>query len=109
MELRDSFALSLYRHSQHQAFAHDLLNPLFIRLDPNHAIFRKAPGTIRQKSNRLEKVFDENGFEYIELKLAVRARDRNGGMVPHDLGCDHSQGFTLGRIDSAAGEISQMM
>lgn len=57
--------------SQHQTLVHNLLNLIFVRLDTDDTVLGEAPGTIRQESDGLQEVLDENGLENVKLKLAV--------------------------------------
>lgn len=56
---------------QHQTLVHNLLNLIFVRLDTDDAVLGEAPGTIRQESDGLQEVLDENGLENVKLELAV--------------------------------------
>lgn len=57
--------------SQHQTLVHNLLNPVLVRLDTDDTVLGETPGTIRQESDRLQEVLDENGFENVQFELAV--------------------------------------
>lgn len=85
--------------NEHQTLVHDLVNLLLVRLDADNAVLAERVGSVSEEADRLEEVFDKNGLEDVKLKLTVRAGNRDGGVVTHDLGADHGHGLALGGVD----------
>lgn len=85
--------------SQHQGFVQQRRDPLLVGLNTDNTVLGEASSAIRQQSDRLQQVLDQDGLEDVQFELTVRTSDGDGGVVAHNLGGDHGQSFTLGRVD----------
>ena len=56
---------------------------------------------VGEQRDRVQKVEDDDRLEDVELEIALRAGEADGGVVAHDLDGDHGDGFALGGIDFA--------
>ena len=86
---------------QHQRLVQQGGNPLLVGFDANNTVLGEASATIRQQSDRLKQVLDQDWLENVQLELTVRTGNRDSGIVSDDLGGNHGQGFTLGGVDLA--------
>ncbi|KAI6752933.1 hypothetical protein HG531_005102 [Fusarium graminearum] len=66
----------------------------------NQVLLERAHA-VSQKTGAVEQVTNDQRLVNVEFKLAVHASDSGGNVVAHNLGADHSQGLTLGRVDLA--------
>lgn len=69
--------------------------------DADDTVVGEGVGTVSEETDGAEEVGNEDGLEDVELELAVRAGDRDGGVVAHDLRGDHGEGLALGGVDLA--------
>lgn len=54
-----------------------------------------------QKTLKTEPQTYHHGLENIQLKMSIAASDRDSDVIPHDLGSNHGQRLTLGRVHLA--------
>lgn len=54
-----------------------------------------------QKQLKIKLKAYHHWLENIQLKMSIAASNGNSDVVPHDLGCNHGHGFTLGRVHLA--------
>lgn len=85
--------------NQHETLVKDLVDLLLVGLDSDNTVLGETPRSVSQQSDALEQVLDQDGLEDVELELTVRSGDRDGSVVPNNLGGDHGQGLALGRVD----------
>jgi hypothetical protein len=61
----------------------------------------EAGHAVCKQAGRVQEVGDHDGLEDVELEVALRAGEGDGGVVAEDLGAEHGQGFALGGVDLA--------
>src|SRR5690606_6770858 len=65
------------------------------------AVVGEADGRVGDQTDRLQEVVGRDGVVDVQLEVALRAGERQGGVVAEHLGADLGQGFALGRVDLA--------
>ena len=86
---------------KHKRLVQQLINALLVRLDAHDTVVRERVCTVSEQTNAREQVLCNHRLEDVQLKLAVRATDRHGHMVAHNLRGDHRQSLTLRRVHLA--------
>ena len=81
-----------------------------IDLDAVGAMVDETVAGVGEELDGVEKVEDHHRFEDVELEIALRAGEADGGVVAHHLGGDHGDGFALRGIyfaghDGGAGLV----
>src|SRR6516225_1656819 len=95
---------------EHEGIVDVVVDGLAIDLDPEDAVIDETIHGVSEKLDGMEKVEDHDGFEDVELEIALRAGHADGGVVAHNLNGDHSYGFALRGVyfaghDGGAGLI----
>jgi hypothetical protein len=81
---------------------------------PCHAVLVEALGAVGQQAHGLQQVVGHDRLEHVELEVALRAREPDGGVVAEDLhahhgGASHCVGFTLPGMMELPGSFSGMV
>lgn len=85
----------------HSRFLHDARNLLLVGLETLNQVLLERAHAVREQSDAVQQVADDERLVDVELELAVHAADRGGDVVAHDLGAEHGQGLALRRVDLA--------
>jgi hypothetical protein len=98
------------RRHQHQAMLHVILDALPVRFKAFHAMHGERPTGVGQQTHGIEEVEDHDRFEDIQLEVALRASEANGGGVAHHLYANHRErlalcGVHLARHDRGTGFV----
>ena len=83
---------------EHEGFVHNLLNVLCVCFDTGDTFKVEAFRCVAKKGNGVEDVPDDEGFEDVELEVAVAASDGDCCMVAHYLSTAHCHCFALSWI-----------
>ena len=86
---------------EHQRAVEVLMHLLAVRRDSRDAAVVERLQRIREEACGLEEVVDHNGHEHVQLEVALRGGNADGGIVAHDLYGDHCDGLALRRVDLA--------
>src|SRR5690606_22591658 len=93
--------LCVQRGDQHQRVFEAVLDVVFARLNADDAVVGEADGRIGNQTDRLQEVVGHDRIIDVQLEMALRASERQGGVVAEHLSANLPQGFTLGRVDLA--------
>src|SRR5271170_3837636 len=83
------------RGDQHQGIVDVMIDLVAIDFDALDAVGYEAVHGVGEKFDAMEIVEDDDGLENVELEIALRAGETDGGVVAHHLDGDHGDGFGL--------------
>lgn len=86
---------------EHQRAMEVLVHLLAVRCDARDAAVIERLDGVGEEARGLEEVIDYDGHEHVQLEIALRGGNADGGIVAHDLYGDHRDGLTLRRVDLA--------
>ena len=84
---------------QHQGVVEMFLDTLVVRLDSRGAAQRKRIAAVSQEFGGNQHIVKDHRFVHVQLKVTLRACERDSVVISEDLDGDHGQGLTLRRID----------
>lgn len=93
--------LGVQARHQHERLLHDAGNLLLVSREAVHQVLLKRPHAVRQQTNRVQEVADDQRLVHVQFELAVHAADGGRHVVAHHLRAHHRQGLGLGRVDLA--------
>ena len=83
---------------QHQTLLQQLCNLFFISDNAFNTISPKRVRSISYQWNTLKSILNNKRFKDIQLKMSIRASNRNRSIIAHNLSTHHSNSLTLSRI-----------
>ena len=89
------------RGHEHQALAHQLGDPLLVRLDADDAVVGERRRGVADQRHRLQHVVGDHRLVDVELEMPLAAGEADRGVVAHHLRAGHGQRLGLGRVDLA--------
>src|SRR5271168_1681939 len=98
------------RGDQHQGVVYVVIDLVAVDFDALDAVSYETVHGVGEKLDAMEIVEDDDGLENVELEIALRAGETDGGVVAHHLDGDHGDGFGLRGIyfaghDAGAGLV----
>lgn len=72
-----------------------------VRLDADGAVVVEGMASLSKEADGVQEIVDDDGLEDIQLEVALRGSDADGGVVAHDLDSNHGEGFGLGGVHLA--------
>jgi len=95
---------------EHERIADVVVDLLAIGLDAVDAVFDKAVAGVGEEFHGVQIIENHDGLENVELEIALRAGEADGGVIAHDLDGDHGDRFGLRGIyfaghDGGAGLV----
>src|SRR6266404_2141728 len=84
---------------EHQGFFEMFLDALVVRFDSHGAAQRKRVADVSQEFGGNQDIVKDHRFVNVQLKVSLRAGERDRMVISEDLEGDHGQGLALRRID----------
>lgn len=81
------------RGDEHQRILDVAVDDFAVQLDADDAVIDETIASIREEFNGVQVIEDHDGLEDVELEIALRAGEADGGVVAHDLDRDHGDSF----------------
>src|SRR6266436_924959 len=95
---------------EHEGVLEVVVDLLAVGFDAADAVFDEAVAGVGEEFDGVEIIENDDGLENVELEIALRAGEADGGVISHDLHGDHRQRFGLRGIyfaghDGGAGLV----
>ena len=65
----------------------------------NYTVVMEGLQAISQQASRLQEVVDQNGHEYVQLKVTLRSSHTNSYIIGNNLNSNHGHGFALSGVN----------
>ncbi len=87
--------------NEHEGVLEVMIDLLAVGFNAADAVFDEAVAGIGEEFYGVQIIENDHGLENVELEIALRAGEANGGVISHDLHGDHSDRFGLRGIHFA--------
>jgi len=83
------------RGDEHHGIVDVAVDLLAVGFDAADAVLDEAVARVGEQFHGVQIIKNHHGLENVELEIALRAGEADGGVVAHDLNGDHGEGFGL--------------
>lgn len=89
------------RCDEHEGVFYIAFDDRQVRLDADGAVVVEGMASLGKEADGVQEIVDDDGLEDIQLEVALRGSDADGGVVAHDLDGNHGECFGLGGVHLA--------